>query len=442
MKDMDVTVWHVREALGDKAVESHSEPYRPQVHLTDDIPTREPSDRETAADTADVSVENQNPQSTHRAQAKSKPGRIINVNLHGRKLKQTGPPRIRNKIQLLSMDNGMSPVFVIYKGSMANFGHFIWDDYLSLYSQLDLLDLADDDSLMPIPFVQDPPKYVGGSYCSSDNGYVFGSCTSFMKRLYPSLWNMDTDCSGDVVRTENWLQGRHTIGNWNQHPSAPCGDYRDNITNVIDAEYVIVPNVTVGSGRLALFSCYGDCTLGRGPQLFRFRNYLMRRMLGHSHATNPKGFITFSLAHGASRGKGEVTFFEDEIAAARLRYGDAAVKAVDFAQMSLEEQAKLIANSAVLFTNHGGGSASTVFLPKGASAFVYWRSQQRDNEFYRSVAYFRTEWIEYNQRRDVARTMRLLEMELIKTARMYPHMICFDTPKANSSESTDPSITI
>ena len=92
----------------------------------------------------------------------------------------------------------------------------------------------------------------------------------------------------------------------------------------------------------------------------------------------------------------------------------------------LEEQADLISNSAILFTNHGGGSASTVFLPKGASAFVYWRGQQRDIEFYRSVAYFRTEWIEYHQRRDVARTMRLLEMELIKTSVMYPNMICFE----------------
>jgi hypothetical protein len=68
----------------------------------------------------------------------------------------------------------------------------------------------------------------------------------------------------------------------------------------------------------------------------------------------------------------------------------------------MQEQAELIANSAALFTNHGGGSASTVFLPKGVSAFVYWRGQQRDIEFYRmAYLYFRTEWIDYNQRRDV-----------------------------------------
>ena len=379
LNEMDTAVWHVRENLGPYAVESHSEPYRPEVHLTDDA------------------------------------GKDVDVS--------TIP---LNNIKVLSLNNGMRPVFVVYKGSMANFGHFIWDDYLSIYSQLDLLDLADDDQVMPIPFVQDPPKYVGGSYCSSDNGYVYKECAGFMKRLYPSIWNMDTHCSGDVVRTDNWLQGTRSIGTWNRHLHEVCGDYRDNITNTIDAEYVLVPNVTVGSGRLALFSCYGDCTLGRGPQLFRFRNFLMRRMLGHAHATNPKGYITFSLAHGATRGKGEVSFFEDEIAAAKLRYGEQAVKAVDLATLTLEAQAELIANSAVLFTNHGGGSASSVFLPKGASAFVYWRGQQRDIEFYRSVAYFRTEWIEYIERRDVARTMRLLEMELVKTAAMYPNMICFE----------------
>ncbi len=411
VNDMDVNIWHVREAFVDKLVDRISVPYRPEVHLVDAIPRGAELRKDSYDDQEAVSSTGQVDQHSQRTPS-------------GTILQHSRPTFTQNKTVVLSMSNGMRPIFVVYKGSMANFGHFIWDDYLSIYSQLDLLDLADDDQVMPIPFVQD--DNLGGSFCSADNGYVYKECTGFMKRMYPSLWNIDTDCSGDVVRTGNWLQGTRSIGAWSQHPHERCGDYRDNITNVIDAEYVLVPNVTVGSGRLALFSCYGDCTLGRGPQLFRFRNFLMRRMLGHAHAINPKGYITFSLAHGASRGKGEVSFFENEIAAAKLRYGEQAVKAVDLATLTLEAQAELIANSAVLFTNHGGGSASTVFLPKGASAFLYWAGQQRDIEFYRSVAYFRTEWIESRERQDVARTMRLLEMELIKTAAMYPNMICFE----------------
>jgi hypothetical protein len=419
LTDMDVALWHVREVMIDKVAKAHSVPYRPQVHLEDEIPRK--------TDTSPIN---------DARRLNTGGGNVLKKNLDNRPKKITSVYNAKmsaNKVKMLSMNNGMRPVFVMYQGSMANFGHFIWDDYLSIYSQLDLLDLADDDAIMPIPFVQDPPKYSGGSYCFSNSEFTYPKCAKFMKRLYPSLWNMDTDCSGDVVRTNNWLQGADMIGRWPNHRRDPCGDYRDNITNTIDAEYVLVPNVTVGSGRLALFSCYGDCTLGRGPQLFRFRNYLMRRMLGHDHATNPKGYITFSLAFGASRGAGEVTFFDDEIAAARERYGADAVRAVDFANMTLQDQGRLIADSAVLFTNHGGGSASTVFLPKGASAFVYWRGQQRDNEFYRAVAYFRTEWIEYKQRKDVDRTMRLLDMQLANTAIMYPNMICFQKDKQQSS---------
>lgn len=371
IEEMDTSLWHVRESTTSNfSLETHGAPWRPVVHVApeDEVPT---------------------------------------------------------DVTLASTNNGRRPILVLYRGSMGNYGHMIWDDFLSIYMQLDLFDLHTDDDLFPIPFVEDPKTYLGGSYCLSYNPPTWSGCVKFYKRLYPSLWNVDTDCSGDVVRTGNWLQGTNAIGKWKGRKREKCGDYRDGITNTVDSEYVLVPNVTVGAGRLAHFSCYGECTLGRASNLFHFRNYLMRRMLGYDHATNPKGYITFSIALGASRGAGEVTYFEEEIKRAKEKYGEDAVKAVDFASLSAQEQGLLIGNSAALFTNHGGGSASTVFLPKGASAFVYWRGFQRDEEFYRSVSYFRTQWIEYKARRHLDRTMRLLEMELRKTAIHYPDMICF-----------------
>lgn len=374
--EMDTAIWHVREGDVNITVIKNSRPWRPEVHLDSGDPT-------------------------------------------SGGLRPTALPLAK----VVATNNGLKPVFVLYRGTMPNYGHFIWDDFLSIYSQLDLMDLADDDSILPIPFVDDPKTYFGGSYCLH-NSLVYEKCVKFWKKLYPDLWNIDTDCSGDIVRTGNWLQGNRAIGKWDRHGRQACGDYRDELTNSVDTEYVVIPHVTVGSGRLALFSCYGECTLGRGPQLYRFRNYLMRRMLGEAPKATPiNGYITFSLAYGASRGKGEVSFFEEEIEAARQRYGEEAVRAVDFANMTLKEQGILIGNSAALFTNHGGGSASTVFLPKGSSAFVYWRGQMRDHEFYRSVAYFTTQWIGYDARENVERTMRLLDMEIQKTGVLYPDMI-------------------
>jgi hypothetical protein len=375
---VDASLWHVREAYDGPIVERHSTPFRPKLFQ-------------------DLEQKNNNNGREKTSQSFS-------------------------KFKLLSTNNGMKPVFNLYMGSMANFGHFIWDDYLSIFSQLDLLDLSNDDTILPIPFVQDPTSYQVGSYCLSNNAYTYPSCLKFTKRLYPALWNMDTDCSGDILRSNNWLQGLHTIGAWQDHSRQPCGDYRDDITNIVNhTDYVIVPSVTVGSGRLAMFSCYGECTLGRGPQLFRYRNFLVRRMLGDAHATHPRGYITFSLPYGATRGAGEVTFFEQEIYEAQQMYGYHAVQAVDFANQTMNKQVQLIANSAVLFTNHGGGSASSMFLPKHSTAFMYWRGQQRDEEFYRSVAYFTTEWIEYRQRQDIKRTMRLLAMHLTQTSLRYPN---------------------
>jgi hypothetical protein len=318
-----------------------------------------------------------------------------------------------------------NPFFLLYRTSQANFGHIIWDDFLSLYTQLDLFELDEDQTIMPVPFFMDPKDdrvYLGLGCYPATAVERYTSCAKLYRRIFPAVWHLQTDCSGDIIRSSNWLQGDQSVGLWIKHPKEPCKNV-DTKHNNVDAEYVLIPNMTVGSGRAALFSCYGECTIFRGPQLFRFRNYLMRQMIGDAYNKPPIGYITFSLPFGSSRGKGEVTLFEKEIQLVRQKYGEHAVKAVDMANITMREQAELVGNSVVFFTNHGGGSASTTFLPKGATALVYWAEFKRDIEFYQSVGFFQTKWISKSERSEMGKIISIVDFAVHQASNMYPNIV-------------------
>jgi hypothetical protein len=94
------------------------------------------------------------------------------------------------------------------------------------------------------------------------------------------------------------------------------------------------------------------------------------------------------------------------------------------ANMTLQEQAELVANSAVLLTNHGGGSAVSVFLPTGSGILVFWHGNSRmDHAMYESAGYLRPIWVSEAERPYVNRTMALIEREVEKAALRVPGTI-------------------
>jgi hypothetical protein len=300
-----------------------------------------------------------------------------------------------------------------------NIGHFIWDDLLSLFSLLDLFDLvdgtySDDDN---VPLVQPVPFFVeladrenkinfGGPdplwRCSPANHVKWNQCVKVYRKHYAALFGTLADrCSGDLLRTGNWLRGRGAIGAWkdsatsakasnctradpvaqrqqqqpNRFPSSSSSTVSSSSSSPSSEDYVLLPNVLAGTGRLGFFGCEGDCSLGRGPQFWRFRNFLLKK-LNLCPGTTPVGYITISLPVGSSR-PDQVHAFTAEIDEARRRYGDGVVRVVDMAQLTWREQADLVQNTAVLLTNHGGGGVVSIFLPRGAAVFNFWHGDRQ-----------------------------------------------------------------
>eukprot|EP00543_Licmophora_paradoxa_P017068 CAMPEP_0202457124 /NCGR_PEP_ID=MMETSP1360-20130828/14209_1 /ASSEMBLY_ACC=CAM_ASM_000848 /TAXON_ID=515479 /ORGANISM="Licmophora paradoxa, Strain CCMP2313" /LENGTH=139 /DNA_ID=CAMNT_0049077115 /DNA_START=211 /DNA_END=627 /DNA_ORIENTATION=+ len=126
------------------------------------------------------------------------------------------------------------------------------------------------------------------------------------------------------------------------------------------------------------------------------------------------GTITFGLPLGSSR-PDKVYFFEEEIKYAKDRYGTDRVVVVDFASISMSEQADIIVKTDVFLVNHGGGSAISLFLPRGTSVILFTHNNIRmDHIFYESVGHFRTIWISEEERPLLNRTVALLDQEIVK----------------------------
>jgi len=195
-----------------------------------------------------------------------------------------------------------------------------------------------------------------------------------------------------------------------------------------DADYVLLEHVLAGTGRLGFSGCENECSIGRGPQWFRFRKFVLQNIWGPSGGftladATPAGYITFSLSGQSSR-PDLVWHFEQEIQLARQIYGEAAVRVVDMAKFSLKEQSQIAADSAVYITNHGGVGATSVFVPDGASVIVYWHKNDRfEPNYYESAGYFHVNWIGVKDRVHVNATMALIDAEIERVALRYPGIL-------------------
>ena len=358
---------------------------------------------------------------------------------------------IPDATSVVSVPNNL--VFLLFRPFHSmNVGHLVWDDFLTQFQLMEFFLLTNDDdhqrrrnSYQPLPlFVeQKRNEWVGKTVdpqfrCNPANIEKWIKCVNTYLRMYPSMMRIQPDnCTGDIFRTGNWFRqdqlGFWSTGNSNDSDISSggrgCMRASTSTRSTVKPEWVRIPNAVAGIGRFGMFSCHENCALHTGYQMKQFRDRLLFNLLGkvpnsvgssemsydecadHLVRRENKGYITFSIPAGSSR-PNLVTNFEKEIPIARQRYGSERVKVVDFAQLSIESQAELISNTAVLFTNHGGGSFVSLFLPSGATAFVYYHKKYKfDESFYESsTPWFDTIWIAKEERnRYFNRTIGLLE---------------------------------
>lgn len=333
----------------------------------------------------------------------------------------------------------VNPIFVLYLPSYSfNLGHLVFDDLLSIFAMLHMFGYASsscEDHYQAIPFFVERPsqawKVNFGSRdpfwrCHPDHADRWSKCIKLWSRVYPSLLGVSPDPqSGDILRSGNWLRGSAAIGEFETAKSAVLTVSDNSIAvNALPrgSDYVLLPTVINGPGRLANWSCKGECAIGRGLWMWEFRRYLLNNIYGQNSPIAKReppnqGYITISLPTGSTH-MDKVTFFEDIIEAAKNRFGADRTKVVDMAKLSVEEQAQLVRQSAVYLTNHGGGSASALFLPRGATLIIYHgigkqkEPKMLDRHLWNSLGYARVLWVHPVDHHNVEKSMNLIQYSL------------------------------
>ena len=70
-----------------------------------------------------------------------------------------------------------------------------------------------------------------------------------------------------------------------------------------------------------------------------------------------------------------------------------------------------------MVTNHGGGSAVSIFLPRGAAAIVFWHGNFiYDHHWYESAGYIRPVWVGVAERKWTNHTMSLIDNQVVKAS--------------------------
>jgi hypothetical protein len=276
-----------------------------------------------------------------------------------------------------SIEVPTNPIFLLFKLSYSfNFGHYMFDDALSLFTMLDFFGYMEGSrqqsyQMIPLPVTGGDPFW----RCQTR----WHQCNKMLRKVMPAILGIAFQNETTLLTTDNL--GRVLDTN------------DDN-----SSEWLLLPTVIVGTGRVANFGCSGDCTIHRTSALPRFRRWMLQNLFGpvngnyRADQAATTGKITVSLPIGNSHDW--IQTFDEIVPALREKFGSDNVHVYDMATLTIQEQADVVSQSQVLLSNAGGGSASSLFLPRGSTLLLYYKEgTQFDHELYSSLGYFQTNWL-------------------------------------------------
>ena len=287
-----------------------------------------------------------------------------------------------------------SNVALIPFHSLAAFnpGHLVWDDFLPLYTLLQIFQLDDHDVEPMYIRYQLPGEGVwAGCDWKKDRAE---ECQAMLDKFGPL---MVRNPAGIPIRTQNnplltlHEQTRRSNLVCAKHGLAGLGSLSDH-------------GVRKGHGWEQ--RDYGEThNHGRGGQLWRFRNYMIEN-LGlpvHKVPATPLKII-FSLESSKTR---SLTMDSEIQALEEANLGDdVLIESYKMKKYSLREQVEMVGQAAIYVTACGGGAVTASFLPNGASLILFYgedggiennkrtgKPARLDWDYFNNMAYTRVHWL-------------------------------------------------
>lgn len=274
--------------------------------------------------------------------------------------------------------------------SLAGFnpGHLVWDDFLPIYTLLSAFDLT-DKQLALIRFDLPPPTKAMWASCQRQ----WEDCAPILDKFLPL---MGAELNKTISQIDSHLE---------------------TVLNESKSKFVCAPNGVAGLGMLTDHGAklHGwqakdyeySHNIGRGGSVYQFRNWMMDNLLGEdrreSGISKPPYRIIFST--GSSITAARKVDFEWHAALLQKRLGgkyDLDIRVVKLAEMSIVEQVQLASEASIFISAAGGGAVTAMFLPKGASLFIYYNGVDNarggaparlDWDLLNNIGYLRVQWM-------------------------------------------------
>lgn len=306
--------------------------------------------------------------------------------------------------------------------SLASFnpGHLVWDDFLPVYSKFNFPRIVlwshssnsltnTIEALMHI-FGLDRHQLLGMRYVLPGDG-LWASCDwrydrnedcTFMLEKFGSLMVSRPD---ELLPFSTNLEPRLNLNDSSgtpksnmicaKHGAAGLGALTDHGTRKGHGwellDYKIVHN------------------LGRGGQLWRFRNFMMQN-LGVPVTIAPPQITPLKIIFSENSSNASYRNFNWKPQIKALQDAnlgpDVVIESYQFQKYTLKEQVEIIGQAAILVTAGGGGAVTATFLPRGASAIIFYGSDtglsggrysktpaRLDFDLFNNMAYVRTHWV-------------------------------------------------
>lgn len=285
-----------------------------------------------------------------------------------------------------------------------NVGHLLWDDFLPIFTLLQTFGLLEEyhEHLQPLLLRVDTLPTLFAS-CDIRRNKRAGCQANFDKFL--PLMSVDPETFSTVREIkldghgQSLLQREQATGVpiCAKHAAAGLGMLTDHGRS--DHGWEPLPTDSVHN-------------IGRGPQLYQFRNFMLRNMGLSVHPMPPltrrSQFHILLNAH-SSRDRERDKGMEEQLKALEAAFPSVMVSVLNLKGESLPDQIGLVSQRTNIFVSTcGGGSMSAFFLPRGSSLILYYADQSGFNfdrfaltggpamldwDLFNNAAYLRVHWL-------------------------------------------------
>ena len=286
----------------------------------------------------------------------------------------------------------------------ANPGHHVWDDYLPIYTLLEMFQLDDNHQfdVLPIRYkLQDGERGLWASCDLRLNKTL--ECNHIMRKFWPLMVGIDSPYKlttnedaelierkpgqSSLVCARNGIAG---IGSLTDHGLRKAHGWEES-------DYKTIHNH------------------GRGGSIYAFRNFMLRNMQMDTRPLHQRPGKPYKIVFST---KSSDIFirnmdFERQIEIVRNKFPELEVESYTFKEHTLRDQLEVASSAAIYVTTCGGGAVTGMFLPKGGSVFIYYaedgglgtngkmngKPALLDWDLFNSMSHLRVHWIPRNSRR-------------------------------------------